>query len=120
MRVQTPFTRRLFGVGRAELAKLSDRLGRCRSLSYGKKERNIKKKPPQNPQLYVIMSLSSEVSLFSRSELPPRFDDRSYTDSAPRTIGVSTSRVLDQDPLISNRQPSTWLLSQKFRGMLLD
>ena len=37
------------------------------------KKKDEEKKPPQNPQLYVIMSLSSEVSLFSRSELPPRF-----------------------------------------------
>ena len=80
------------------------------------KKKDEEKNPPQNPQLYVIMSLSSEVSLFSRSELPPRFDDF----SALRTIGVSTSRVLDQNPLISNKQPNTWLLSQKFRGMLLD
>ena len=117
MRVQTPFTRRLFGVGRAETAEPSDRPSGKMSISFlWEKKKDEEKKPPQNPQLYVIMSLSSEVSLFSRSELPPRFDDF----SALRTIGVSTSRVLDQNPLISNKQPNTWLLSQKFRGMLLD
>ena len=111
MRVQTPFTRRLFGVGRAKPAEPSDRPSGKMSISFLWEKRKMKKKkPPQNPQLYVIMSLSSEVSLFSRSELPFRFDDRSlspYTYSARRTIGVSTSRVLDKNPpLILNEQPS--------------